>query len=272
VEPPVIAARTYSGLVTTIGFTADFIPDRAARRDELRSYRRLVRLVGRRVPQPALGAAVPVVLVPGFVSGDVSLAYLGRELRRAGARTYRSEIGANLGCTDAMVARLVRRLDAVTAAEGRPVALIGHSRGGMIANLAARRRPDLVAGVVVLSAPVTGTLSVAPHVRAQLEFLFRLHRRGVRSVLAEDCVLGSCAARVVAEFLEPFPAGLPYTSIYTRNDAIIDWRTCLDPAAELIEVPGSHTGMATDPAVQRIVAERVLAMGRSGERTGPLSA
>jgi len=246
--------------MTTTGFGADFVPGRAARRDERRAYRGFVRLVGRPVPQPAPGSAVPAVLVPGFISGDLSLAYLGRQLRRAGVRTFGSGIGANLGCTDAMVARLVRRLETVAAAEERPVALVGHSRGGMIVNLAARRRPDLVAGVVVLSAPVTGALSVAPHVRAQLEFLFRLHRRGLRSVIAQECVMGSCAEKVIAEFLQSFPAGLPYTSVYTRNDAIIDWRTCLDPAAELIEVPGSHTGMATDPAVRSIVADRLAAM------------
>jgi triacylglycerol lipase len=245
-----------------IGFTADFVPGRAAERAERRAYRSFVRLIGRRVAQPTVGDAPPVALVPGFISGDVSLTYLGRQLRRAGLRTFRSELGANLGCTDAMVTRLVRRLEMVVAAEGRPVAVVGHSRGGMIVNLAARRRPDLVAGVVVLCAPVTGTLTVAPHVRTQLEFLFRLHRRGLRWVIAEDCVRGSCAEQVVAEFLAPFPAGVPYTSVYTRNDAIVDWRTCLDPAAELIEVPSSHTGMTTDPAVQRLVAERVAAMGR----------
>jgi len=238
------------------GFATDFVPGRAARRAEFRSYGRLVRLVGRRVAQPAAGA-LPVVLVPGFISGDVSLGYLARRLRREGFRTFPSQIGANLGCTDDMVERLLRRLDAVAAAEGRPVAVIGHSRGGMIVNLAARRRPDLVAGVVTLSAPVTGTLSVAPHVRAQLELLFRLNRRGFRSVIAEECVNGACADDVVAAFALPFPPAVSYTSVYSKSDAIIDWRTCLDPAAELVEVDTSHTGMATDLMVQQLVVERL---------------
>ena len=242
------------------GAFADFVPDRAARQLELRSYGSLVRLLGRAVEQPAAGLAPPAVLVPGFISGDVSLTALGRHLRRSGVRTFRSEIGANLGCTDAMVDRLIARIEQVAFAERRRVALVGHSRGGMIVNLLARRRPDLVAGIVVLCAPVTGTLSVAAHVRKQLEVLFRLHRRGVRSVLGEDCVTGSCAERVAGELATPFPAAVPYTSVYTRNDAIIDWRTCLDPAAELVEVTSSHSGMATDPAVQRIVVDRVAAL------------
>lgn len=236
---------------------SDFVPDRAARQAEFRSYARLVKILGRPVPQPDAGPGTPTILVPGFISGDVSLTVLARHLRRNGHRTFRSAVGANLGCTDAMVDRLVRRLDRVAADEGRPVALVGHSRGGMIVALAARRRPDLVAGVVVLSAPITGTLSIATHVRKQLELLFRMNRRGLATVIGADCVTGECADRIAAELGSPFPSGLRYTSVYSRSDAIIDWRTCLDPAAEHVEVHSSHTGMGTDPTVLRIVAERL---------------
>jgi triacylglycerol lipase len=247
--------------------STDFVPDAAARREEARSYRGMIGVLGRPVALPRPALAVPVVLVPGFISGDVSMTILSRHLRRHGHRTFRSAIGANLGCTDAMVDRLVTRLEAVVAAEGRPVALVGHSRGGMIVKLVGRRRPDLVAGIVVLSAPVTGALSVAPHVRKQLEVLFGLNRRGVRGVISEDCVTGECAARIAAEFEGPFP-DVPYTSVYSRRDAIIDWRTCLDPAAELIEVRAAHSGMSTDPVVMRIVADRLGRLSRSWRAAG----
>lgn len=235
--------------------STDYLPTPEARRLEARSYLSLVKIIGQRVPQPAPSALAPAILVPGFISGDFSLTVLARHVRRQGQRTFASGIGANLGCTDAMVERLIGRLDEVAAAEGRPVALVGHSRGGMIVKLAAQRRPDLVAAVVALSAPVTGTLSVAPHVRKQLELLFRLQARGFDGVIGQDCVTGECAARIAEELDRPFPAGLPYVSVYSRSDAIIDWRTCLDPAAELIEVHASHTGMATDATVLRTVAD-----------------
>jgi triacylglycerol lipase len=236
---------------------ADFVPDAAARREEARSYRRMVGVLRRPVDQPRPGLGAPVVLVPGFISGDVSMKIMSSYLRRQGHRTFGRAIGANLGCTDAMVERLITRLEDVVAAEGRPVALVGHSRGGMNVKLAAMRRPDLVSGIVVLSAPVTGTLAVAAHVRQQLELLFRLSRRGVRGVLSEDCVTGECADRIAAELASPFPATVPYTSVYSPIDAIIDWHTCLDPAAELVEVRSAHTGMATDPLVLAIVADRL---------------
>ena len=236
---------------------SDFLPGAAARQAEFRAYASMIKLFGRAVEQPAPGPAVPVILVPGFISGDVSLVALARRLRRAGHRSFRSEIGANLGCTDDMVKRLLRRVEQVASEEGRPVALVGHSRGGMIVKLAALRRPDLVAGIVVLSAPVTSTLSVAPHVRKQLEMLFRLHARGFATVISEDCVVGECGTRIAAELDEPFPQDVAYTSVYSESDAIIDWHTCLDPAAECVEVDCSHSGMGTDDVVAALVATRL---------------
>lgn len=244
-----------AAVATPLGLASDYVPAAGARSAEMRAYGRMVRMIGRGVTQPASGT--PVLLVPGFLSGDVSLTLLSRELRRRGHRTFRAEIGANVGCTEAMVARLLARLEAVAAAEGAPVTLVGHSRGGMITALAARRRPDLVAELIVLSAPVTGTLAVASHVRKQLEFLFRLNARGMRGVLAADCVTGECAGRVADELASPFPSGVPFLSVYSRNDAVLDWRTCLDPAADLVEVGAGHVGMATDPSVVAIVAERL---------------
>jgi pimeloyl-ACP methyl ester carboxylesterase len=244
----------------------DYVPDRLARKGEFLAYGQMLRLFGRAVPQPAPSNRVPVILVPGFISGDTSLAMMARELRRNGHRTFRSGIGGNLGCTEDMVVRLIARMEDVARRERRRIALVGHSRGGMIVKLAAQRRPDLVEGIVVLSAPVTGTLRVAAHVRKQLEWLFRLNRRGLSRVIGEDCVTGQCGARIAAELDAPFPANVAYTSVYSRTDGIIDWRTCLDGDAELVEVSSSHTGMGTDPVVVRVVAERLGALTRTSSR------
>ncbi len=253
-----VASTVPAGVsVPRLGLGSDYTPVKGARAAELRAYRRMVRMIGPTVAQPAPGRGSPVLLVPGFLSGDVSLTLLFRELRRQGHRTFRSEIGANIGCTETMVSRLIARLETVVAAEGRPVTLVGHSRGGMVTALAVRRRPELVSGVVVLSAPITGTLAVASHVRKQLELLFRLHDRGLRRVLGADCVTGECAERVAAELATPFPESVSLLSVFSRNDAVLDWRSCLDPAAELVEIDAGHVGMATDPRVVGLVAERL---------------
>ena len=54
----------------------------------------------------------PVVLVPGFMAGDASLALMARHLREVGHRTYRSRMHANVGCTQAAGESLERRIEA----------------------------------------------------------------------------------------------------------------------------------------------------------------
>jgi triacylglycerol lipase len=44
---------------------------------------------------------------------------------------------------------------------------------------------------------------------------------------------------------------MPTLAVHSRSDGIVDWRACLDPYANCVEVDGSHCGMAVNPAVYR---------------------
>jgi hypothetical protein len=48
-------------------------------------------------------------------------------------------------------------------------------------------------------------------------------------------------------------------AIHSRSDGIVDWRSCLDPDAERIEVNSSHVGMAVNSEVYRLLERVVLA-------------
>ncbi len=50
-----------------------------------------------------------------------------------------------------------------------------------------------------------------------------------------------------------------FTSVFSRRDGIVDWRSCLDPQAKTVEVRTSHLGMAFDPVVLDIVVEALAA-------------
>ena len=65
------------------------------------------------------GDGAPVVLVPGFLAGDPSLAVLRAWLRRLGHRTYRSGIAWNVDCSETAVRRLDRRVTDVAERTGR---------------------------------------------------------------------------------------------------------------------------------------------------------
>jgi len=49
----------------------------------------------------------------------------------------------------------------------------------------------------------------------------------------------------------PLEPDRPALAVYSRTDGIVDYRACLDPWANCVEVEGSHCGMAVNPAVYR---------------------
>jgi triacylglycerol lipase len=216
---------------------------------------------GRNVPD---GGGQPVLLIPGFLAGDTSLTMLRRWLRENGYWTCTSQIRFNVDCTRLAVDRLERRLVEFTDRQGRPTVIIGQSRGGTLAKLVARRRPDRVVGIVTLGSPNVDPMAINPIVARQVRLVAALGTAGVRGLFSDDCLDGDCASEVREWMTLPFPAEVPYVSVYSRSDGVVDWRACLDPAAEWVEVNSSHVGMSFHPGVYEVLAER---LGQFAERS-----
>ena len=211
----------------------------------------------------------PVLLVPGFMAGDYTLTGMARTLRRRGFRTYRSHITANVGCTIDAAAELEARIEAIAIRRGTRVSIVGHSLGGMLARGLAVRRPDLISGIVTMGSPMLAPGAHHVALTAGVEALVRLSRAGLPGMMSEECVAGSCARQSFDESREPMPAGVGFTSIYSRRDGIVDWNACVDPEARAVEVTASHVGMAFDPRVIDAVTEALtLQSGRAGYRFG----
>jgi triacylglycerol lipase len=217
---------------------------------------------GRRAPyagQSGIRRATPVVLVPGFLAGDGTLALMARVLREEGYRTYRSAIRVNAGCTLDAGAQLEARLESVAMRRGARVQIVGHSLGGMLARGLAVRRPDLVAGIVTLGSPMLAPGAHHVSLSKSVEMLVRLSRAGLPGLMSEECVAGECARASFETSRQPLPPGVSFTTIYSRRDGIVDWRACVDPLATPVEVTGSHFGMAFDP---RVTAHVLAALQR----------
>lgn len=226
--------------------------------------RAAVRLAERRLRQgsvwaePALPRNVdPVMLVPGFLAGDATLALMARELRRQGVRTYRSHISCNVGCVLDQAAGLERRLERIALRRETRVQIVGHSLGGLLARGLAVRRPDLISNVVTLGSPMLAPGAHHLSLTVGVELLNRLSRAGLSGLMAEGCVRGACARTSFEESRSPLPVGVGFTSIWSRRDGIVDWRSCLDPLARSVEVTASHVGMAVDPRVLDVVSGAV---------------
>jgi pimeloyl-ACP methyl ester carboxylesterase len=203
---------------------------------------------------------VPVLLVPGFLSGDFALAPMTEDLRRRGHWTSRSGIAPNIGCTRDLAEALERRLELAAERTGRRVAIVGWSRGGTLAKIATVRRPDLVAALITLGTPNTDPLAVNATLAAQLQVITRLSALGVPGLLGDDCLSGDCAHEVREWLDADVPAEIPYTSVFSMDDGVIDWRACLDPGADPVEVHATHMSMGADPEVIAVVAELLGAL------------
>jgi triacylglycerol lipase len=217
------------------------------------------------------GAGVPagdgrgVLLIPGFLAGDGSLATMAQWLRAAGFRPKRAGIRANIACSEAACGRLEARLEGLAAETGDRVVIIGQSRGGVFAKALGARRPDLVAGVITLGSPVVDQLAVHPLVLAQVGVVAALGSGRMPGLITWRCLRGECCARFREALAGPFPPGVGYVSLYSRSDGIVHWRSCVDPDADwCVEINASHCGMSLNADAYRAIAN---ALGTFTERT-----
>ena len=209
----------------------------------------------------ARGDGHPVLALPGFLASDLSMAPLRRYLTELGYDTHAWQMGRNLGGLSRMRAALRERLAAIHATTGRKVSLVGWSLGGVYARDLALHAPEMVRSVVTLGSPF------ANDVRATNAT--RLYEALSGETVGDDPV-----------FLEAIAGDLsvPATSIYSRADGVVNWRTCLlrpSATAENIEVYlASHVGLGVNPAVLWAVADR-LAQGEGQfsqfDRSGPFA-
>jgi triacylglycerol lipase len=201
------------------------------------------------------GDGAPVLLVAGFMAGDPSLSTMARWLRRIGYRPCRARIRANVDCATRAIDRLEEQADVIAERFGRPVAVVGQSRGGSLARVLAVRRPDLVERIVTLGSPLLDQLAVHPLVRAHVTAVGLLGTAGVPGLFSRSCLSGECCALAREQVVGAFPADVGFVAVYSRSDGIVDWRACLDAAARCVEVRSSHVGMAVNAEAYRVVAE-----------------
>jgi pimeloyl-ACP methyl ester carboxylesterase len=194
------------------------------------------------------GDGRPVLLVPGFMGGDRSLVTLREWLVRLGYQVEQSGLTFNIRYSEAVLLVLSPRLADLCVRAGRPVSIVGHSRGGLLGKVLADRYPRLVERVVGLGSPFADPFDVHPFTMAT-----------VRLAQAVNLVRFGQTASGEGRFLRDLaaPASVPLTSIYSRSDGIVHWEACLRPDATCLEVTGSHTGLGVNPEVYALLA-RVL--------------
>jgi len=212
------------------------------------------------------GRGQPMLLIPGFMAGDDSLALMTRWLRRTGHHTSKAGMRLNIGCSGGGVEPLERRLQALVERQGQRAVIIGQSRGGSFAKVLAQVRPDLVSGIITLGSPTLDPLNVHPVVRRSVSAVATLGRLRVPGLFTRSCLDGDCCASFWELHDKPLPRGVGFVAIYSKSDGIVDWRSCLDGGARHIEVSSSHIGMAVHPDGYRVIADTLQAFRRRDAR------
>lgn len=98
-----------------------------------------------------------VMLLPGFGTHPLRMRYMAHQLERAGHKVKRWGLGFNLGPTEANFALLGERVRQIRERYGQDVVLVGWSLGGIFARELAKRHPELVAKVITMGSPFSGT-------------------------------------------------------------------------------------------------------------------
>jgi len=224
--------------------------------------------------------APPIILLPGFGSDQRALRPLERYLKNLGYQTEDWGLGLNLAGLNLKHSRtqisdvwdteslrrhrgetgvpflfeqVFERVRNRTIALKSPVVLIGWSLGGLIAREIARELPEQVSHIITLGSPAVG----GPRYSSLMPF-FRAGGFDVAWVERE------------LERRSRVPIQQPMTIVYSKTDAIVDWRASIDklsPNAEHVQVEVSHLGMGFNRTVFQIIRGALKKHRAAGTKT-----
>ena len=200
------------------------------------------------------GDGRPVVLIPGFLAGDQTVAVLTGWLWRLGYNARTTGIIANIDCSDRALERVDRKVMELYKRYDRRVAVLGHSRGGHFARALAARRPDRVSHAISLGADLRGLIGISTptlYAVAGAQAAMRVTRRA----RDERCLAANCGCGFTRDYTAPFPSDrVRMTSIYSKGDGVVLWEGAVVPYAENVEVTGSHVGLVFNRKAYRAIA------------------
>jgi triacylglycerol lipase len=206
---------------------------------------------GRGVPH---GDGRPVVLLPGFLVGDYTLRMMAGWLRRLGYRPAGCDFLFNVDCSERALRRVEDTVGALHRRYGRRVAVIGQSRGGHFAKALAVRRPERVSHVVSLGGGLSRPYDISVPTLAAVAAVRAVHRRMSPRARDRGCLSERCDCSFARAYAASFPPEVRLTSIYSKGDGVVRWRSCMVPYAHNVEVTGSHVGLAFNRQAYRAIA------------------
>lgn len=186
-----------------------------------------------------------VMILPGFMATDYSTRPLRRFLKTIGYTPHGWDIGRNYG-REHYIDDLIERLEELYEEKGEKVSIIGWSLGGVFARQIAKRRPDLIRQIITLGSPFSGI-----QLPNNATWIYRFITNGKTTESMDPILLEDL----------PKPAPVPTTAIYSKEDGVVPWQSCMEQQEsdthQNIQVRGSHFGLGVNPSVLQIIADRL---------------
>jgi pimeloyl-ACP methyl ester carboxylesterase len=212
-----------------------------------------------------------VLVLPGLFANDLYLQPLHTWLKRIGYTPIRSTLLLNAGCPQRLCEAIEDHIGERRASYRRSgsIAIIGHSRGGILGWTIAARMQEEVSHLVLLGSPAHWAARmigrVAPASAAAAAPAGPSVQRAsdrARALLDPDCNMPACGCPFPGDLQRPLHHATRITSIYTREDPIVPPAACPVPGAHNVEVRGSHSGLAYNVDALRAIGEALADRGQ----------
>jgi pimeloyl-ACP methyl ester carboxylesterase len=200
-----------------------------------------------------------VAVIPGMFGSDSYLQPLNNWLRRLGYTPLESTLSMNAGCMQKARRTVQTQIDRYRNGAARPIALIGHSRGGALAWAIAAQMQERVSHLVLLGAPIptyqraveAGELELPAGHMSQMLLDASRFSRGLSD---PDCKFPSCECAYVDDAGRPLSPSTAVLSIYGRDDLLVPEQARM-AADQRMEAPTGHVGLVYNPEVYRAVGK-----------------
>ncbi|MGA7873851.1 MAG: alpha/beta fold hydrolase [Candidatus Binatus sp.] len=200
-----------------------------------------------------------VVIIPGLFGSDFYLWPLRRWISRIGFRASTSGLWLNAGCPDRLTSDIEKWIERQQPQHDRPLVLIGHSRGGLLARALAVRLGRRVSHLITLGSPVGLASAFAQHgnvppiVHPTMSRIAQASNTA-RRILDPQCNFPDCGCEFVDNVRASLAPETTVLSIDSREDPIGPPQASIVTGARNVEVTGTHSGLVYNPAVYRELA------------------